>query len=109
MDWISVRPDILAFCPRWLSLVLKRLNGMSNVRSVHSRTWLTFCGGFSYRDDNNAAAQSTCSRSLARSDQAARRKPAGTESQVEPTDGAQPNALRLCASSSCQGLRIAGP
>jgi len=51
--------------------------------------WLTFCEGISYSADNSAAAESTCSRSLARSDQAARRKPAGTERQVEPTTGAQ--------------------
>ncbi len=48
---------------------------------------LTFCEKFSYSADSNATAESTCSRSLARSDQAARRKPAGTESQVEPTTG----------------------
>jgi len=51
--------------------------------------WLTFCEGISYSDDDRAEAQSACSRSLARSDQAAKRKPAGTERQVEPTTGAQ--------------------
>src|SRR5690348_10682910 len=51
--------------------------------------WLTFCEGISYNADCDAVAQSTCPRSLGRSDQAAGRKPAGTESQVEPTTGAQ--------------------
>jgi len=50
---------------------------------------VTFCEGISYSADCDAEAESTCFRSLARSDQAARRKPAGTESQVEPTTGAQ--------------------